>query len=97
MNTTNKDIRSNPGLTGIRMTESQLMLLLKLVSEYDFNLPDMSKWTVKKASEAIDTILLYRNHNKVKKRKKPYKFNDVLNRFIIKYPEVYNSIIFKNK
>lgn len=96
MNVIHKDIQSNSGLSGKRMTKDQLMLLLELVSKYDFNLPDMSGWTVKKASKAIDTILWYKEHGKLKKRKRPYSVKDVLNRFIRKHPEVYDAIVNKN-
>ena len=93
MNVIHKDIQSNAGLSGKRMTEDQLMLLLQLVSEYDFNLPDMHKWTVKRASKAIDTILWHRAHGKLKARKKPYDVKDVLNRFIKKHPNLYDAIV----
>lgn len=97
VNVIHKDIQSNAGLSGKRMTEGQLMLLLQLVSEYDFNLPDMSGWTVKKASKAIDTILWHKERGNLKSRKRPYRVKDVLNRFIKKHPEVYDSIVNKNR
>ena len=97
MNIIHKDIQSNPGLSGKRMTENQLMLLLELVAQYDFNLPDMSGWTVKQASKAIDTILWYKEHGKLKARKRPYSVKDVLNRFIRKHPELYDAIVLKNR
>lgn len=97
MSIIHKYIQSNPDLSGKRMTEGQLMLLLELVSKYDFNLPDMSGWTVKKASKAIDTILWHKERGKLKPRKRPYNVKDVLNRFIRKHPELYDAIVNKNR
>lgn len=97
MNIIDKDIQSNRGLSGKRMTEAQLMTLLRFVAKYDFKLPDMSDWTVKKASKAIDITLKHINRGTVKKRKKHYNIDNVLNRFIRKYPSLYDSIVNRNR
>lgn len=97
MNTIHKDIQSNAGLSGKRMTEAQLTLLLELVSQYDFNLPDMSDWTVKQASKAIDTILWHKERGKLKVRKRPYSVKEVLNRFVRKHSKLYDNIVNRNR
>lgn len=97
MHIIHKRIQANDATGGKRMTKDQLMLLLELVSEYEFNLPDMSKWTIKQASKAIDTILWHKERGKLKSRKRPYNVKDVLNRFIRKHPDLYDAIIFKDR
>ena len=57
MNPVHEDICSNYATKGKVMTEKQLMTLLSLVAEYDFKLPDMTGWSVRKASQVIDLTL----------------------------------------
>lgn len=97
MHIIHKNIQDNAGLAGKRMTEAQLMLLLQLVSEYDFQLPDMTDWTIKKASKVIDLILWHKEYGKMKPRKKPYNMKVLLKRFIRKYPELYDAITSRHR
>lgn len=93
MNPVHEDIIKNYATKGKIMIEKQLMTLLSLVAEYDFKLPDMTGWSVRKASQVIDLTLRYIKYKGLKKRRRPYDVGKLLKRFISKYPELYDAII----
>ena len=97
MNPVHEDIVNNYATKGRCMTEKQLMTLLSLVAEYDFKLPDMTGWSVRKASQVIDLTLNYIKYKGLKKRKKPYNVDTLLKRFISKHPELYDTIVLNNR
>ena len=85
------------GYYGKRMTEAQLTTLLRFVAEYDFKLPNMSDWTVKSATKAINIITWHIKRGTVKRYERPYNFDNVLKRFIRKYPRLYYNIVKRNR
>ena len=88
-----RDISSNPSMQDHIMTEKQLMSLLTLVSKYKFNLPNMTGWSIKMASNAIDHINKRIKQCVLEEREKPYDVHYLRRMFVRKYPEMFNAII----
>jgi hypothetical protein len=88
--TKHDSIMANRKVIGKPMSYKQLEYILKLIAQYDINLPQLGTYlTVQEASNIITHI----KEVMPQKRIKPYNPDDLMEAFINKYPEAYSNII----
>lgn len=92
--TKHDSIMTNRKVIGKPMSYEQLEYILKLIAQYDINLPQLGTYlTVQEASNIIVYVKEMVGTQRIYRRIKPYNPDDLMQAFINKYPEVYNNII----
>ena len=91
--TVHDDIAKKEKLHKKPMSQSQLRAILKIVAVYDVKLPSLSHLNTIQASEKIQQLLAAVKDKRIVKRAKLYKWEDLEQAFMDKYPEAFANIM----